>query len=548
MQWKIFRNPVYSKVFWVLVVLYFLFAALMIYRSMVLGPDGHRHFALFDDAMITMRYAYNLDHGLGLVWNAGQRVEGFSNPLSVFLMAGLMKIFGEIYTVLAMQVLGLFMLAADLWLTYKVTKNLLERNNLYQDSLLFASMLLTMCWYPVMYWAILGMDTALLTTLVLWAIYLAVFEKPQTKINWLLAAILGLTYLARPDSLLFFVVFFFFRLLLKGKSVKGFLQVTAEGLLVLGVVAGYQVFRVSYYHQWLPNTYILKATGMDLVDRIKNGLGYFSQFLQRIQLFLMVSILFLFVFLFDASQALRKKLQDLFTGALSYPFMFLVLFGVFTLYQIDVGGDAWPPLWRLTVPYTVLLFIGFVVIAAYLGKMLNLRSDRFAALFWLVVFSLLVTVPFDYHYDFIGLKPLGTTFNQDFYNQAWAINQLTDSKATLAVISAGVIPYYTHRTTIDMLGKMDPYIAHLPPDLNGPFPIRGMTSISGHNKYDLNYSLKQLQPDIIQHVILYSRICRWGQQDLQDWCLQNYDLVNYHGAQILLKKGSPHVFWDKIKN
>ena len=34
-----------------------------------------------DDAYISFRYARNLTEGLGLVYNAGERVEGFTNPL-----------------------------------------------------------------------------------------------------------------------------------------------------------------------------------------------------------------------------------------------------------------------------------------------------------------------------------------------------------------------------------------------------------------------------------------------------------------------------------
>src|SRR5438093_11439697 len=34
-----------------------------------------------DDAYISFRYALHLDHGLGLVYNAGERVEGYSNFL-----------------------------------------------------------------------------------------------------------------------------------------------------------------------------------------------------------------------------------------------------------------------------------------------------------------------------------------------------------------------------------------------------------------------------------------------------------------------------------
>jgi len=52
--------------------------------------NGERYFCLYDDAMISMRYAKNLAQGFGLVWNpGGERVEGFTNPLWVLFMAGL---------------------------------------------------------------------------------------------------------------------------------------------------------------------------------------------------------------------------------------------------------------------------------------------------------------------------------------------------------------------------------------------------------------------------------------------------------------------------
>ena len=49
--------------------------------------NGQRYFALSDDQMISMRYADNLASGNGLVWNPGERVEGFTNPLWTGYMA-----------------------------------------------------------------------------------------------------------------------------------------------------------------------------------------------------------------------------------------------------------------------------------------------------------------------------------------------------------------------------------------------------------------------------------------------------------------------------
>ena len=46
---------------------------------------------LIDDAFISFRYARNLNDGLGLVFNPGEWVEGYTNFLWVILMAGVMK-------------------------------------------------------------------------------------------------------------------------------------------------------------------------------------------------------------------------------------------------------------------------------------------------------------------------------------------------------------------------------------------------------------------------------------------------------------------------
>ncbi|HET7011845.1 MAG TPA: hypothetical protein VFI11_13795, partial [Anaerolineales bacterium] len=57
-------------------VAFSVWAAAFIFRSSFIASDGLRYFSLSDDAMISMRYAWNLSHGSGLVWNPGERVEG----------------------------------------------------------------------------------------------------------------------------------------------------------------------------------------------------------------------------------------------------------------------------------------------------------------------------------------------------------------------------------------------------------------------------------------------------------------------------------------
>lgn len=55
-------------------------ASLFIYRASGIGIDGKRQLPLFDDAIISMRYAWIFSHGSGLLWNPGEYVECYTNP------------------------------------------------------------------------------------------------------------------------------------------------------------------------------------------------------------------------------------------------------------------------------------------------------------------------------------------------------------------------------------------------------------------------------------------------------------------------------------
>ena len=61
-------------------------------------------------------------------------------------------------------------------------------------------------------------------------------------------------------------------------------------------------------------------------------------------------------------------------------------------------------------------------------------------------------------------------------------------QATIAVHAAGQIPYYSERRTIDLLGLNDPVVAKGP--VTGPF-------YPGHDKWNYEYSIAQLKPDLI---------------------------------------------------
>src|SRR3984893_3710171 len=73
---------------WCLVSVVFAFGSVLLCLVLKTSNEigGARYFVLPDDGMISMRFARNLASGLGLVWNKGEHVQGFTNPAWTLLM------------------------------------------------------------------------------------------------------------------------------------------------------------------------------------------------------------------------------------------------------------------------------------------------------------------------------------------------------------------------------------------------------------------------------------------------------------------------------
>src|ERR687895_2239312 len=107
-------------------------ASVFIYKSSFVGIDGKRYFCLIDDAMISMRYAWNLSHGSGLVWNPGEYVEGYTNPLMTLLMSLPTLVFDKVDAVLAVQILGMIFVLVNAYLVMSIADQLLSGHERYR--------------------------------------------------------------------------------------------------------------------------------------------------------------------------------------------------------------------------------------------------------------------------------------------------------------------------------------------------------------------------------------------------------------------------------
>jgi len=515
---------------------FIIWAALFIYRSSFIAIDGQRYFSLFDDAMISMRYAWNLSHGIGLVWNPGEWVEGYTNLLMVLWMSFVTLIFdNKSIAVLAIQISGIIFMLGNAYFAMQIAEHIsLGESQQHRLLLKLITFFCVLSYYPLVYWSLMGMETGLLTFLLLLAILFVIKNAREYKQNRLvLPIILGLAYLTRPESLVPAVIILtYFYYSERQKSLP------VSHAFILGIVTLYLMFPLGktlfswlYYGELFPNTYTLKIVGMPLLHRIQNGLGFIMPFLSANILMMLLVMLGLVV---------NFRPQKLLLVAIA---------SAVICYQIWAGGDPWP-YWRILSPVMPLILILFVheilLIVATFSKafqpyFLQRPIIHKAYLPILLVFLMLVqtNLPFLEQIVF-KIKPFQTLDNQRNVNNAIILERLTTAEATLGVSWAGSIPYYTGRISIDFLGKNDKYIARLNPDLSEP-AWHGMRGVPGHNKYDLNYSIKLKQPTYVE------TFDAWGQQDISAWAENKYVEVKYKGIRLFFHKDSQAVRWNEFK-
>ena len=215
---------------------------------------------LCDDAFISFRYTRNLVEGHGLVFNPGERVEGYTNFLWVLELATLWKVFGlrpESVAPWLSVLCTIGTLGAVVW--WAISLPGLRRRGLVTWMAL--GLLCTSATFAV--WTSGGgLETRQFTLLVVVAV---VCLSVHGDSRWgLLAASLSLAAAAytRPEGLLIAACCFGWFVVERVVAAR-WLRVDLRELawLVLpfiALVAAQFLFRYGYYGEWLPNTYYAK--------------------------------------------------------------------------------------------------------------------------------------------------------------------------------------------------------------------------------------------------------------------------------------------------
>jgi hypothetical protein len=499
---------------WIAVGLALLLACwcgIFIYRSsfVIPVPDGsvaepQRFFCLFDDAMISMRYAHNLVLGAGLVWNPGETVEGYTDPLWVIVMAGMIALFGSHAAVLGMQGLGLLIAVALVLVTLRLAAVVAPALGVAPSrTLAIVVAVLGVAYYPLLYWTLMGLEVGAIALVLALAIT-AYLARPQA--SWIApAAGAVVAYFLRPDAILLFLPMLVLQLVDARRQPRLLRKLVAPLGIAAALIAAHLVWRWSYYGSVVPNTYTLKMTGIALDARLANGLRFIAPFVAETAPMIAVAAL---VCLARPGRAA------------------LVLGGAFLLalaYQIWIGGDGWP-YWRFMAPTLplvgVLAALGVVRAGVALTASPGIeRKGAAVAGIGALALALFVAANGRFMPEIVGTaEPFQVDRNRDNVYHAVAIDRALDGSATLALFYAGAVGYYTGMTVLDVLGKADPYVSHLPQQFPPSLHAFGMTTLPGHNKFDLVHSIETTEPDYVERF-------NWGGQSVVDWAQSRYMIV-----------------------
>jgi len=196
-----------------------------------------------EDAFISFRCAQNLIEGRGLVYNPGERVEAYSNLLWVLLLAPLGGLLGDF--VLASKLLGLLFGGITLVLVMILARRFAGN----PWAVAFPAVLLLGSPYFLTF-TVYGLETPLQWTLLLSLLWALVNER------WTAAGVaLGLVPWCRPEGYFYLLPI----LLLVAWWERGRVRWLRFLLPSLGLTALLLMFRLLYYHDWLPNTVYSKS-------------------------------------------------------------------------------------------------------------------------------------------------------------------------------------------------------------------------------------------------------------------------------------------------
>jgi len=431
-----------SSVF-VLMLLLFLYLGL----SLGISPQ--------DDTFISLRYADHLANGHGLVFNTGERVEGYTCFLWIVLLAAGMKIGIDPLTLSRFAGLGSGLL---LLFIFWLFAGRMSRGGKWWPLLTVLHLSVAA---PLVVESVQGMETLFFSLLVALGAYIYLYHSGTPSGMMLASLVFALAYLARPEGGLFYFIALVHLLFFKGKR-----RHLPFFLLPFLIVSGtHMTWRFLYYGRLLPNTFQAKV-GWNMAQ-FSRGWHYLTAFAGEIGIWRLLAALCV---LFQVKKEKR-------TYILLLPFIVCSW-----LYVILIGGD-FKFTFRFLVPT-----LGFFLLCFQEGlRVIFHQISRFAPVRLVTVLAVLVVLGSGVHFYHSFPRCWGfARARSKIWLQEKAIGLWLREYARpgewLATGSVGVIPFYSKMPTVDMAGLTDAHIARVPME-------KQRTRLPAHEKGDGAYVL-----------------------------------------------------------
>jgi hypothetical protein len=453
-----------------------------------------------DDAYITADFAKTWVEGGGARWFHGAaRVEGFSSPLWVAIMALLHLLPG-----FSKDALGLYVLLTNMalafgcaWAFVTAVATIAEAE---RGDRRVPTQITRLCvWIPtvvistisLLAWAARGFEVVLVALFCLLGFVEALRGngmRPARVGLWV-----GLAFVARMDALVYCVPT---ALLVLRRPTRA--RVLTAGIVASAFAAALFLSRRWYYGDWLPNTYYLKATKWPLGIRLPQG--WIQNGTAGIASLLGLPAFWYYV---------RRRL-----GAARFPIFAATLGHLAALiYSTWIGGDFASEMYG----YDRFTSIGSVFLVLAIAACIGTLEVRAGVVGFAIVSSWLAFFPVAFQ---VGIKamarrtypeltlanlvnPKRGIMESDGYAQLFihfgkSIREFTLPGATVAGCAAGAMIYFSDRGGVDLLGKVDPLIAKLPATIEPPPEHRCWRGNpgAGHNKENIALSFATHSPDV----------------------------------------------------
>ncbi|HPQ38734.1 MAG TPA: hypothetical protein PLV45_00045 [bacterium] len=406
-----------------------------------------------DDAWISFRYAENFVKGHGLVFNPGERVEGYTNFLWTILMAGPIAL--DLDPVPVSKFLGILLSLCTLVTVFRFSQRFLHGSDIDRNrknlTAAYAVLILTV-YAPFSVWAVGGLETPLFAWLIILGIYLAEQERSRPAPRLSSASMILITAaLTRPGGIMIWAILLFFQW--KQVSSHRLQRMRAWLLPFATVYIPWFAWRWWYYGWLLPNTYYLRQ-GSDAdqsMEVARNGMAYIGAFLVTHGGLLAIALLL------GGSAVIKFRTKS----------RFITLLVFWSLHLIHAGGDE-KPFGRLIVPMLPLIA---VILAKTADEILHLQPSwrgRFRHLHRATALLIMLLLP--------GAIAGGMTHPDDnayvdghifkYCTRGVQLGKWIHAHArpgeSMAARAIGALGYYSKIPCYDLLGVTDEYIAHLP--------------------------------------------------------------------------------------